>query len=56
MAKVLIVFHFQSGNTKAAAEAVAQGTKDTYPQHLSLFNSFGSGGIGMLNHTLLLAK
>ena len=28
MAKVLIVFHSQSGNTKAAAEAVAQGAKD----------------------------
>ncbi len=28
MGKVLIVFHSQSGNTKAAAEAVAQGAKD----------------------------
>ena len=28
MAKVLIVFHSQSGNTKAAADAVAQGAKD----------------------------
>jgi len=28
MGKVLIVYHSQSGNTKAAAEAVAQGTKD----------------------------
>jgi len=28
MGKVLIVFHSQSGNTKAAAEAVAQGAKE----------------------------
>ena len=28
MGKVLIVFHSQSGNTKAAAETVAQGAKD----------------------------
>ena len=28
MGKVLIVYHSQSGNTKAAAEAVAQGAKD----------------------------
>ena len=28
MARILIVFHSQSGNTKAAAEAVAQGAKD----------------------------
>ena len=28
MSKILIVFHSQSGNTKAAAEAVAQGAKD----------------------------
>ena len=27
MARILIVFHSQSGNTKAAAEAVAQGAK-----------------------------
>ncbi len=28
MAKVLIVYHSQSGNTKAAAEVVGQGAKD----------------------------
>ena len=28
MGEILIVFHSQSGNTKAAAEAVAQGAKD----------------------------
>ena len=28
MAKILIVFHSQSGNTKAAAQAVAQGARD----------------------------
>ena len=28
MGKVLIVYHSQSGNTKAAAEAVAQGAQD----------------------------
>ena len=28
MAKILIVYHSQSGNTKAAAEAVAQGAKE----------------------------
>ncbi|MCK4976709.1 MAG: NAD(P)H-dependent oxidoreductase [Anaerolineales bacterium] len=28
MARVLIVYHTQSGNTKAAAEAVAQGAKE----------------------------
>ena len=27
MGKVLIVYHSQSGNTKAAAEALAQGAK-----------------------------
>ncbi len=28
MGKILVVFHSQGGNTKAAAEAVAQGAKD----------------------------
>ncbi len=28
MAKILIVYHSQSGNTKAAAEAAAQGARD----------------------------
>ena len=43
MGTVLVVYHSQSGNTKAAAEAVAQGAKGVPGTHVVLKEALAAG-------------
>ena len=44
MGKVLIVYHSQSGNTKAAAEALAQGAKQVSGTEVIIKEAYVNGG------------